>query len=182
MVSSLCNIFAIPTEELCSSTSKGTHLNCQHAQTDLLSPYKTTLGLWVFHSGVLPRLILIYPVERDFTPDYVEIIAVTIAAPGASGKPLGPVCLLALEDGNMMSTNRSPSLRTSKMSPGPEASPTLLPMRDRTPEERARPRSAEAGRVRDTSHRTSRRSRLHAIRQADRELAECSWREVYTPA
>lgn len=127
MVSSLCNIFAMPTKELCSSTSRGIHLNCQHSQTDLLITLQMALGLWIFHSDAPPRRVVIHPAERGFTPNDVEIIPATIAALGAPaevpGKPPGSVPLLALEDGNMMSTNRSPSLSTSKTSPGPEACP-----------------------------------------------------------
>lgn len=67
--------------------------------------------LWVFHGGAAPRRIVIYLAERHFPSTFINTISTTISGPGepalAPGKPPGPVPLLQLPSGELISESLS---------------------------------------------------------------------------
>jgi glutathione S-transferase len=67
--------------------------------------------LWVFDGGAAPRRVVIYSVERTFPRGFIEILPTTMAGPGAPaiapGKPPGPVPLLSLPSGELITESLS---------------------------------------------------------------------------
>ena len=97
--------------------------------------------LWIFQGGAAPRRVVIYNIERKFPQDFIEIVPTTIAGPGAPavapGKPPGPVPMLALPSGELVTD----SLSILEYLEDFAESLNLPSMRGSTPIERAKVRS-----------------------------------------
>jgi glutathione S-transferase len=67
--------------------------------------------VWVFNGGAAPQRVVIYSVDRNFPTGFIETIPTTMAGPCASaiapGKPPGPVPLLDLPSGELVTESLS---------------------------------------------------------------------------
>ena len=97
--------------------------------------------LWVFHGGAAPRRTVIYLAERHFPSGFIDIIPTTISGPGepalAPGKPPGPVPLLRLPSGELITE----SLSILEYLEDVASSQNMLSMRGNTIIERAKIRT-----------------------------------------